>query len=394
MSNLLLLFEEFGTIILINIYFLFIVTLSGAISKRKAEGIRANHNSDEGLSETIMLFRSHHALADGVSLASIIGQIADEADEVQALVGKMIKIYKAKSKAKRMKMTLFQKLIKNLKLFWSVVMSLIRHGILILTSSNPFSVILAHSPQPAGYRSVSWCDVCTIEEAKDLAKHIFPGSTINDLFVSCVSAAIAKQFEEHTLKLSSHSRISPMPKSFNIVVPVHLSDGILQPGESMGNRIGAFVAPLRTKFLPGSRSYSTEDNLASVSLSLKEQKYSPSAFISWYIAKFASNYLPDAVTKKLMLLANANAVCAISNVRLPLQNKLHFNGRPIESMCGFLPLPPGIPIGVVVQSYAGNISLTIAADKRVVPDADKFLSWVLIEYQNMLEAAAKKSNRT
>ena len=82
MSNLLLLFEEFGTIILINIYFLFIVTLSGAISKRKAEGIRANHNSDEGLSETIMLFRSHHALADGVSLASIIGQIADEADEV------------------------------------------------------------------------------------------------------------------------------------------------------------------------------------------------------------------------------------------------------------------------------------------------------------------------
>ena len=148
-----------------------------------------------------------------------------------------------------------------------------------------------------------------------------------------------------------------MPKSFNIVVPVHLSGGILQPGESMGNRIGAFVAPLRTKFLPGSRSYSTEDNLASVSLSLKEQKYSPSAFISWYIAKFASNYLPDAVTKKLMLLANANAVCAISNVRLPLQNKLHLNGRPIESMCGFLPLPPGIPKRHE-GAYTANLFLT------------------------------------
>ena len=81
--------------------------------------------------------------------------------------------------------------------------------------------------------------------------------------------------------------------------------------------------------------------------------------------------------------APANAVCVVSNVRSPASLKLHYNGRPVESMAGFLPLPPDVPIGVVVQSYQGAISLTVTADKRAVPDADQFLCWVLEEYQRL-----------
>jgi hypothetical protein len=61
----------------------------------------------------------------------------------------------------------------------------------------------------------------------------------------------------------------------------------------------------------------------------------------------------------------------------------------LESAAGFLPLPPGIPIGVVVQSYAGAVSRTVNAEKWAVPDADKFLGWVLEECGRLHVEASK-----
>ena len=58
-------------------------------------------------------------------------------------------------------------------------------------------------------------------------------------------------------------------------------------------------------------------------------------------------------------------------------------------LAGFLPLPPGIPIGVVVQSYAGTISLSVTSEKWAVPDADKFLRWTLDEYNRLSEEATE-----
>ena len=78
----------------------------------------------------------------------------------------------------------------------------------------------------------------------------------------------------------------------------------------------------------------------------------------------------------------------MSNVR-GYDRKLHINGMEIQSAVGFLPLPPGIPVGLVVQSYAGTMSLTVTAEKWAVPDADQFLSWVLEEYRRLGEAASK-----
>lgn len=86
--------------------------------------------------------------------------------------------------------------------------------------------------------------------------------------------------------------------------------------------------------------------------------------------------------------ANANACAVVSNTR-GYHKKLHINGMAVESAAGFLPLPPGIPIGIVVQSYAGVMSLSIAAEKWAVPDADKFLRWTVDEYQRLRDEAMK-----
>jgi diacylglycerol O-acyltransferase len=58
---------------------------------------------------------------------------------------------------------------------------------------------------------------------------------------------------------------------------------------------------------------------------------------------------------------------------------VHMGGRRLESIYGFVPLPLGIPVGVVVRSYAGSMALTVTAEAYAVPDTDRFMSWVLEE---------------
>jgi hypothetical protein len=55
---------------------------------------------------------------------------------------------------------------------------------------------------------------------------------------------------------------------------------------------------------------------------------------------------------------------------------VHMGGRRVESIYGFVPLPLGIPVGVVVSTYTGSMDLTVAAEPYAVPDADRFVSWV------------------
>jgi hypothetical protein len=63
-------------------------------------------------------------------------------------------------------------------------------------------------------------------------------------------------------------------------------------------------------------------------------------------------------------------------------------GRRVEATLGFLPLPPGIPVGVVCSSYANQVGLTVTAQPLAVPNADLFLSWVVEEFQSLLQEAA------
>jgi hypothetical protein len=79
---------------------------------------------------------------------------------------------------------------------------------------------------------------------------------------------------------------------------------------------------------------------------------------------------------------NGQSAAVVSNVKgFPF--KTHWNGRRNEVLCAFLPLPPGIPIGCVIQSYGGEVSFSIDADKRAVPDAGQFADWMLLEYERL-----------
>jgi len=172
----------------------------------------------------------------------------------------------------------------------------------------------------------------------------------------------------------------------NIVIPIHLTGGIILPGTELGNKISAFVSsvPVATNV----SSSPSVNRLRKVSDSIRSNKATPAYIISWLLAKFSINFMPEAITKYAMLKCNCKSVAVISNVKGP-PFKIHWNGKLVSDIVPFVPLPPGVPIGVLVRSYAGQMMISLNADKRIVPDADKFTDWILEEYEKLHREVAK-----
>mmetsp|Transcript_10472 Transcript_10472/g.14671 ORF Transcript_10472/g.14671 Transcript_10472/m.14671 type:complete len:642 (-) Transcript_10472:250-2175(-) len=385
---------------------------SGAIEAAKANKLRsAGHDT-----ETVALFRIHHALADGVSMSVALGDVADESDELKAVVQSEISRRKSKMKA----MSFREKIVWYIHLFlfysFGSVKALVLQFWRSMIAMNPFDQFIDVTTVPPGSRSTAWRTISTVNEVKQVTKTLSKKSTLNDAFVMCVTAAIHRQLQElkseatpkqtEVGKINAHNMFH-IPSRINVCIPVHLTGGVLLPGQKLGNKIGAFVTsvplPVREgkegkgkdrrgdECGSGSANHTIGKRLKQVSASLREGKSTPAPLIAWRCAKFFSDYAPDPIAKFAMRNGNAKSVAVISNIKgFPFE--VHWNNRPVAFLSAFLPLPPGIPIGVCVQTYAGEVSFTIDADRRAVPDAEKFADWIMEEFNKMREAARLTKN--
>ena len=238
--------------------------------------------------------------------------------------------------------------------------------------------------RPKPKRTISWCEIATVEQVKHVANALSTKHhkvTVNDVFASCLTAALVKLLEFHRETNITPTNI-PKLKHLNLVIPVHLQGGILLPGQELGNKIGALACRV-----PGEDVvHDCQDRLRQVSANLTACKNTPAAFLSYFAAQiFGRIGRLGGITPWLFSNAHANASAVLTNVRGPDQH-VHIQGRRVETTLGFIPLPPGIPVGMVVRSYAGTITLSIVAEPWAVPDADRFLSWVVEEYQALVQA--------
>ena len=361
---------------------------SGAISMAKVEELQ---KADPSLThETVVAFRAHHALADGVSLTAAMGDLADEAQEIQQAVSTEIKRRRRISRDKLAKLTFWQRLLLKIHQVFNIWIGGIKaftyHGYLwIVSRPHPFDKIIQTDDNTFGQstRAVSWCDIAPVDHAKQVAKILCPNSTLNDLIIACVSYAVSKQLQIHS-ESGEFGKVT-LPTHVNVAIPVHLRGGIVPPGESMGNRIGAMVVRVPTGTDP-------ENRVPDIAKVVNWVKSTPMAYLSYLMTQVSAHLLSPKLCQAAFRMSNANATVVVSNVRGP-SRPLHWNGRQIVATAGFVPLPPGIPIGVVVQSYNGTITLSVTADRKAVPDADQFMIWIIEEYTRLHHHAVSQQQK-
>jgi hypothetical protein len=345
------------------------ITSSSVLSRSAISSASSSGRSDE----TLVFFKASHALGDGVSLGAILGELSDEAPDLRERVQ-----LEMKKRRRRKKKSLLARLVAYVKkLAWFVrgiaMIAKQQFGMLCYNNCNPFADLLK-VPIPGGERkrSLAWVSTITVEDARGVSRSL--GCSINDLFVACVSKAVDRQILTHVASGVMAEEGGERKGRVRCVIPVHLYGGLLLPGQEIGNRIGAVSAEIEVDDEAGA----CFNTLQETKEKLKIIKEAPSALVSFGLAKVVSN-LPSALALKLLKLAMSGSCVAISNVRGP-DIPLNVNGCRVEQVVGFVPPPPSVPIGVVVMSYNGKITITLNGDRRAVPDGEVFLSWILEEY--------------
>lgn len=390
---------------------------SGAIPQQKLlELQKKSHPNDV---ESLLFFRAHHCMADGVSLGALFGDLMDEGDEMQQRILAGIAQYKS-----RRKKTPWWKKLMGLLYYW-VWGSIRAIGYQLYLyvvswtpySRNPWYILRRAYSERNGLepgediwesRSLSWMQIASVDEVKQVAKYYSKKSkcriTINDVFCSCVTGAIVKLLRYHrTTNIYLHDKTLELPY-MNLVIPVHIHGGILLPGQSMGNKIGAMVSrvPCEAEINESDTpAQVAQHRLEGINQVLTERKQTPAAFLAYLTASMMGYWTSggrgihsiddnkddvaprsptSSWTSWLFEKAHGNASVVVTNVRGPDQ-LMHLDDRPVHTTIGFLPLPPGIPLGVVVSSYNQQVSMTITAEPWAVPDADRFLCWVQEEFE-------------
>ena len=337
-------------------------------------------------SETLALFRNHHCLCDGVSLSAAVADLSNESNELRDKI-----LYAVETHKQRLLRTSFMTralsfLVGSLTyyVFGSIVVIILQAWNMVV-SSNPFEGMVKRGSDTE--RSVSWKYLASVNDAKQVTKSIKKGAKLNDLFVACLTSAIERQYEKLSRGKGTDNKRKG-PTSVNLIVTTHLKGGIIMPGESIGNKIGAFAVTAPFKKNTTTTGGSSIKRLRTISKVLQLMKRTPAPQISYLMTSFISNYLPKCVAQYALVKANCHSVATISNVH-GFPDTIHWDGNHIEMICAFLPLPTGIPIGIVVTSYNGRIIMSVDADASVVPDADAFLQWMVEEYEAIKSEASR-----
>lgn len=334
--------------------------------------------------ESLLIFRGHHALADGISLAAAFTDLCDEAAELKEEFDNEMqeKVRKGKALSWWQKLTnflnaLYYYSIGSFQAFWHY------WKLYLATPENPFQQM--EDTATHGERSISWARVATVDEVEHVAKSLTKNKQVglNDVMISCVTAAVARQMQEHQMQseiVRDHrdkkQQVIKIPKSINAMIPVHSDGGsVLKKGQTVGHRLGAFFAAV-----PSDVTTIASQRLEHVHASLDEVQQGPALFWSRMGTQVISSLLPVSWATSILQRFQPNAAFLITHSRGP-SRRIHFGGREVEVSQCFTPLPAGIPIGVVVSSYAGELSISVTAEPWAVPDADKFVTWVLEEYK-------------
>ncbi|WP_029920258.1 wax ester/triacylglycerol synthase family O-acyltransferase [Nevskia soli] len=308
-----------------------------------------------------VLFRAHHALADGIALVTLLidstdrgfqrapepqtaavpmirpGPLGGLIDTLELLNHGLIKLGSlARSRAGR------SRLLTQFHEGRDAVAAVRR--VLTLPENNP---PFLHKPL-SGHRGVAWADEIPLEPIRRQAKAL--GVRVNDLLMTALAGAFNRQLQHTSAELAEEQNL-------RISVPVNLRSG---KGRSLGNHFGLVLLDLPV----GVRSPRTRLHL--VAQRMTALKESPQARATM-LGLAAAGHLPVPLERKLVDRIGAKSVAVVSSLPGPRRH-VHIGGARMRNLVFWPPQSGGIGIGLSFFSYAGQLSFGVSTDLARLPN--------------------------
>jgi WS/DGAT/MGAT family acyltransferase len=314
-----------------------------------------------------VLFRAHHALADGVALVTLLidstdagmervhvppaqrpgrsprggplGRLIDELDLLNRGLDYVGKLAAELKQPKRFVLRLHQ---------GRATFGAIRH-VLSLPKDKPAALGNALS----GRRNVAWIDGVPFAPVRQLAHRL--DVRVNDIFMSTLAGAFGRQLRCSLPDL-------PEQQNLRVSIPVNLRNG---RGRDLGNQFGLVLLDLPV----GMRD--PLQRLRTVSQRMEALKASLEAKVT-LLSLAAAGHLPIPLEKKLVNLIGTKSVAVVSNLPGPKRH-VRIGGARMRNLVFWPPQAGGIGIGVSFFTYAGALSIGISADRNVLPNPQRVL---------------------
>ncbi len=325
-----------------------------------------------------MVFRGHHAIADGMALIGVTMSLVDgpaqkgrrqepateEEGWLQTWTAPIVSAIAAGTKASTS--------------ILGAALDLVRHpllaagylrdgagvagelGYLLLMKSDSAT---RFKGKPKGSKRVAWCEPLKLTEVKAVSRAL--GCSINDILLSCVAGAMRRYLAD---KGDSTEGVE-----IRAIVPIDLRE----PGDSeLGNRFGLLAVELPVGVEhPIERLMTVRQRMASL-----KSSYEPSTTLGLF---GALGYVPKMVQDQMLDLLASRATAVMTNVPGPTES-LTLAGSTLKQWVGWVPQSGDIGMGVSIGSYAGHVQFGLITDAALTPDPEALVSRFPEEFENYL----------
>ena len=332
--------------------------------------------SDGAGARTAVVARLHHCIADGIALASVllsltddrpptspdappptnetrdprrpglVRRVADGTQEVAEVTGVAVVPHGVRQAAGAVRFA------------WRVVTTGLS---LVFASRDPRTRLSA----ALGTRKVAaWCDPVDLRLVKRLAAAL--GVTVNDVLLGATAGAL------RTLLLAHGDR----PHDLRIFVPVDLRP----PGEpvpaTLGNRFGLVFLRLPVAEPDVvARVRAVNDRMGRV----KGAAQAASTFALLTVV----GALPSWGHRLAVRLLGSKSSAVVTNVPGPREPVWLADAR-VTRVVFWVPQAGSVGLGVSILSYAGDVTVGVAADRNLVPEPDLLTSAVRAELDTLV----------
>ena len=284
---------------------------------------------ENGVNKIGICFRSHHSMADGVSLARyVVYELPDKRPE-------FIDFRKFSGRDR------FLMYFKGI--FWTPLF-------LIKMLSNRCDKNVLHGKELCGKKLLTWSDPVDLNLVKRIKNAT--KTTVNDVLVSCLTGALAKYFQKQGIR---------QPDNISVSLPVDLRKDMDRDATDFRNKFAVLQLKLPTgQEEPLSMLYETKRRM-------NELKVSGEPFGMGAGMGFLAAIFPEVVTKLLYDFVGRKTSAVLSNVPGP-QSPIAIAGCEVKCQIFWPPQRDNIGMSLSIMSYANKVFVGVLTDEAILTE--------------------------
>jgi WS/DGAT/MGAT family acyltransferase len=339
-----------------------------------------------------VIWRIHHAIADGIALVKVIfsltGETADDSlEEIkwpeQSANGEL---KPGKSMVRRLRGTFnsFTTLGRDLykeAAQWVKEPQIVRDTLMNgWTTTRELSRLFTDKPrensmfvQPLGVaKRVAWSEPVALSHIKTAGKRL--GATVNDILLALMTGAFRKHLIEHHEDLDAQ---------FRVICPVNVRRG---SNVEINNKVGmiSFNLPVHIQ--------EREEVIQVISKRTRELKRSLEPLAVYAILNIVGDYVPKKLGQRAAAIAGKRLTGVLSNVPGP-RHSIYFCGTKMNDIMFWLPQTHAMGLGISIMSYDGKVRVGVATDVHQISDPEFIMKAFMEEYSILCEGLAAEPEK-